>query len=156
MDDNNTQLFSSCYENPIYNMYAALGNFRNNSTNVTVKEGERANFTCQYSRHGNNDIIVFWTVGNHRFDCGTLEEGVAPGNNGCYENDEESHLVIENLAMFGSGEFPVRCNLEQSLEEEYVNDQSFDNEFDDVITIEAFLSIDLGGKWQNFTLYDFM
>ena len=128
------------------NLYAALGNFWSNITNMTVTKGERANFTCQYSRHGNNDSIVFWTVGNHRFDCVTSEEGVAPGNNGCYENDEESHLVIGNLAMFGSGEFPVRCNLEQSLGEEYVNDPSFDNEFDDVITIEAFLSIDLGGK----------
>lgn len=112
-----------------------------NIHNQTVTAGEKANFTCEFSTFENNNIAVFWTVAGGRFDCGTSEQGVTPGDNGCYGDDEQSVLVIEYVAMFEKDEIPVYCNLDQNLPEELTSDPSFDDQFSNIIQMGAFLII---------------
>ena len=120
----------------------ALGVIGNEIHNVTISEGKRATFTCMFNTTDNSDVIIFWTVADQIFDdCKTSQQGVAPGNNGCYENKAESVLVVEDVTIFGAGEILVRCNLDQNLDENFLNDSSFQTGYNDIITTEAFLKI---------------
>ena len=112
-----------------------------NIHNQTVTAGEKANFTCEFSTFENNNIVVFWTVADERYDCETSEQGVSPGDNSCYGDDEQSVLVIENVAMFEKDEILVYCNLDQNLPEEFTSDPSFDDQFSNIIQMGAFLII---------------
>lgn len=120
----------------------ALGVIGNEIHNVTISEGKRATFTCMFNTSDNSDIIVFWTVADQIFDnCKTSQQEVAPGNNDCYENEAESVLVVEDVTIFGAGEFLVICNLNQNLDENFLNDSSFQTRYNDIITTKAFLKI---------------
>ena len=119
---------------------------------MTVTAGERANFPCEYSTHNNSDIIVYWTIGGQRFDCGTSEQGVAPGNNGCYEDGEQSILVIERVAMFEDDVIQVICNLEQNIPEVYGGDNTFEESFNDTVQKSAFLKIE-GNRNAGYCVY---
>ena len=125
--------------------FPVLGSIVNEIHNVTISEGERANFTCQFVTHGNDDIIVFWTVGTEKFDCGASNEGVAPGTNGCHGDNEESVLMIESTSIFGLGDHPVVCNLDQNLSPEFISDPSFEPGFNNITTKRTVLTIESAG-----------
>ena len=123
-----------------------LGSIDNEIHNISITEGERDNFTCQFTSHG-NDVRVYWTVGsNVTFECGSLDEGVDPEINGCYGNDGESVLMIQTTAQFGVGHHFVSCVLDQNLPNGFTEDPSFEDEFDDMLMTGAFLVIELAGN----------
>ena len=101
--------------------------------NVSVVKGERATFACEGSRD-----IINWSVGDMIFDeC--EDNDVAPDGNGCYTNDTHSVLVINTLAP---GTYPVHmpCILQQNIPDNFKNDPSFQENFNN-ITRSASLTI---------------
>ena len=102
-------------------------------------------FNCSFTSHS-NDVIVFWTVGNSfRFECGTSDEDVDSDTNGCYGNEAESILLVQNTTMFGVGSHRVQCHLNQNFPEEFVNDSSFEEHFNTILTSDAYLNIEPTG-----------
>ena len=66
--------------------------------------------------------------------------------NGCYGNDGESVLMIQTTAQFGVGHHFVSCVLDQNLPNGFIEDPSFEDEFDDMLMTGAFLVIELAGN----------
>ena len=110
--------------------------------NVTITEGENANFTCNFSEEA-GDSTVKWTVdGGREYDCGTAEEVIGADSNGCYINETQSVLLIRNTSSFTPGiGHQVQCILQQNIPQEFRDDESFKEEFNEILTRTASLTI---------------
>ena len=122
----------------MYFLIAVLATIENDIQNVSVLKGERATFTCKFLKGNVSDIAINWSVGDISFnECDSTEDNIAPDGNGCYTNDTHSVLVINTLAP---GSYPVLCILEQNIPEDFKNDPSFQENFNN-ITRSASLTI---------------
>ena len=129
----------------MYFLTAVLATIENDIQNVSVVEGERATFTCEFSKGNVSDIDINWSVGDMEFDeCNSTVGDTTPNGNGCYTSDTHSVLVINTL---DPGSYPVQCILQQNIiiPEDFRNDPSFQENFNSIITRSASLTII--GKW---------
>ena len=94
---------------------------------MSVLEGERATFTCEFRKGSISDIDINWSVGDILFD--NCKDDIAPNSNGCYTNDTHSVLVINTLAP---GSYPIQCVLQQNIPEDFKNDPSFQETFSSI------------------------
>ena len=118
--------------------HAVLATIENDIQSVSLVEGERATFTCEFRKGSISDIGINWSVGDISFnECDSTENDITPDGNGCYTNDTHSVLVINTLVP---GSYPVQCILEQSIPEDFKNDPSFQENFNN-ITRSASLTI---------------
>ena len=114
--------------------------------NVTITEEESANFTCNFSKGNFDDITVYWTVDGGQYDCVTTEEDIGADRNGCYTTETQSVLLIRNSGSFTTGN-SVQCILQQNIPQEFRDDDSFKEEYNDTITRSVFLiTISAGGS----------
>ena len=104
---------------------------------MSITEGENVTFTCQFSRRDNN-ITIFWRVDDGQYDCVTAEEDIGAGSSGCFTNDTQSVLLVRNAT---TGIHPVQCILQHNFSNEYSEDASFKEEFNNPLTNIAFLNI---------------
>ena len=111
----------------MYFLNAVLATIENDIQDVSVLEGERATFTCKFRRGNISDIAINWSVGDTLFD--KCKDDIASDSNGCYTNDTHSVLVINTLAP---GSYPVQCILQQNIPEDYKNDPSFQENFNNI------------------------
>ena len=108
---------------------------------VPVFEGKSALFTSKFSKGNVSDINVDWTFDGDLFDeCGPTEDDIAPDGNGCYTNDTHSVLVLRITRSLATGSHAVQCVLEQNIPEEFKDDPSFQENFNN-ITRSASLTI---------------
>ena len=122
----------------MYFLIAVLASIENDIQDVSVLEGEKVTFTCEFRKGNESDIVINWTVGNIPFnECDSTEDDIAPDSNGCYTNDTHSVLVINTL---DPGSFPVQCILQQNIPDDFRNDPSFQDNFNN-ITRSASLTI---------------
>ena len=106
---------------------------------VPVLEGKSALFTCKFSKGSVSNINIDWTFDGDQFDeCGSTQDDIAPDGNGCYTNDTHSVLVLSSLA---TGSHPLQCILQQNIPEDFKNDPSFQENFNNIITRSASLTI---------------
>ena len=120
----------------MYFLIAVLATIQNDIQNVSVVEGENATFTCEF-RKGSRDIAINWRVGDN-----LCKDDMAPDAIGCSTNDTHSVLVINKLAP---GSYPVQCILQQNIPEDFKNDPSFQESFNN-ITRSALLTVLKNGK----------
>ena len=92
---------------------AVLATIDNDIQNVTITEGESAQFTCNFSK-GDLNSTVYWTVDGSQYDCVTAEEDIEAGSNGCYTAESQSVLLIRNTTP---GRHQVECILQQNIPE---------------------------------------
>ena len=116
----------------MYFLIAVLASIENNIQIVFVLEEERATFTSKFSKGDISDIDIDWTVDGDLFDeCGSTVDDIASDSNGCYTNDTRSVLVLRNINIqFGS--YPVQCILQQNIPENFKNDPSFQENFNNI------------------------
>ena len=140
-------------------LIAVLASIENDILSVSVLEGERATFACEFRKGNIPDIDVEWTVDSdqHIFDeCGSMKEDVASDSNGCYSNDTHSVLVLNALAP---GSYPVQCILQQNIPDDFKNDPSYQEIFNS-ITRSASLTIHptskLAAKMPSWLLWYFL
>ena len=107
--------------------------------NVTIAEEESANFTCNFSKRDFDDITVYWTVDDGQYDCVTAEEAIGADSNGCYTTKTQSVLLIKNTSSFSTGNHSVQCILQLNIPQEFRDDDSFKEEYNDTITRSTFL-----------------
>ena len=125
----------------MYFLIAVLATIENDIQSMSVVEGERATFTCEFLKGNISDIAINWSVGDILFDeCDSTEDDIAPDGNGCYTNDTHSVLVINTL---DPGSYPVQCILQQNILENFKYDPSFQDNFNN-ITRSASLTIVVG------------
>ena len=113
----------------------------------SVTEGETANFTCPFSKGDNasDDFTVYWTVDGVEYDCVNREEDIRLDNIRCYTTETQSDLIIRNTSSYSPyRRYPVQCNLQQTIPEEFTEDPSFKN---GILTRTAFLAIICESKW---------
>ena len=125
-----------------------LATIDNDIQNVNITKEESAQFTCNFSK-GNQIIDVYWTVeGKRQRDCGSAEEDVEAGSNGCYTTETQSVLLIRNTSSFTLDKNQVQCILEQNISDEFRKDNSFKEEYDTLTTLTrtAFLFIEPPGE----------
>ena len=122
----------------MYFLIAVLATIENDIQNVSVPEGERARFACEFRKGSISDIYVEWTVDSDIVVCDSMEKNVASDSNGCYTNDTHSVLVLNTLAP---GNYPVQCILQQNIPDDFKNDPSFQEKFNNNITRSASLTI---------------
>ena len=122
-----------------FSVIAVLATIENDVQNVSIVEGESANFTCNFSKENMSDIDIDWTVDGDQYDvCGTTEGDTG---NGCYTTEgTQSVLLIRDTSSFSAGNHPVQCILQQSIPEDFKNDPSFKEHFNNM-TSSAFLLI---------------
>ena len=114
-----------------------LGTIDSDIQNVTITEEESANFTCNFYK-GNVDSTVYWTVDGGQYDCDTAEEGIS---NRCYTTETQSVLLIRDTSSFTpNSTYTVQCILQQNIPQEFSNDESFKEEFNEILTRTAFLT----------------
>ena len=119
----------------MYYLIAVLATIENDIQNVSVVEGERAIFTCEFLKGNVSDIDINWSVGDMIFnECDSTEDD---NGNGCYTNDTHSVLVLNTLDL---GSYPVQCILQQNILDDFKNDPSFQETFNN-ITRSASLTI---------------
>ena len=119
---------------------AVLGTIDSDIQNVTITEEENANFTCKFSK-GDVDSTVYWTVDGREYDCVTAEEDIGADSNGCYTTETQSVLLIRNTSPFTpNSTYTVQCILQQNIPQEFSNDESFKEEFNENLTRTAFLT----------------
>ena len=133
-------ILSFVHNNLLLSFFAVLATIDNEIQNITLSEGESGNFTCQFSKR-DNDITVFWRVGSGQYDCISAEEDIGSDSIGCYTTDTQSVLLIRNVT---AGTYPVECVLQQNISSDFVNDESFREEFNKPLTISAFLIVPTG------------
>ena len=127
-----------------YFLIAVLATIENDIQNVSVLEGERATFTCKFSKGNISDIDIDWTFNGHQFDkCDSTEDDIAPDGNGCYTNDTHSVLVLRNISSLSIGSYPVQCILQQNIPGDFKKDPSFQENFNNIITRNASLTISM-------------
>ena len=115
----------------------------NDIQDVSVVEGGRATFTCKFRKGNVSDIAINWSVDDIPFnECDSAEDDIAPDGNRCYTNDTHSVLVINTL---DPGSYPVQCILHQNIPEDFKNDPSFKENFNN-IAINSSLTIEPKGK----------
>ena len=107
---------------------------------VTITKKESANFTCNFSKRDFDDITVYWTVDGGQYDCVTAEEDIGADSNGCYTTETQSVLLIRNTSSFTTGNHSVQCILQQNIPQEFRDDDSFKEEYNDTITRSTFLN----------------
>ena len=113
---------------------AVLGTIDSDIQNVTITEEVNANFTCNFSK-GDIDSTVKWRVGGREYDCVTAEEDIGADSNGCYTNETQSVLLIRNSSSFTPDiTYTVQCILQQSIPQEFRDDPSFNEEFNEFLT----------------------
>ena len=127
----------------MYFLIAVLATIENDIQNVSVVEGERATFTCEFLKGNISDIAINWSVGDIPFnDCDSTEDDTTPNGNGCYTNDTHSVLVLNTL---DPGSYPVQCILQQNIPDDFKNDPSFQENFNS-ITRSASLTISMNNS----------
>ena len=108
---------------------------------VTITEGENASFTCNFSK-GDVNSTVEWTVDGGQYDCVTAEEDIGADSNGCYTTETQSILLIRDTSSFTPNiGHQVQCILQQNIPQEFRDDESFKQEFNEILTRTAFLTI---------------
>ena len=122
----------------MYFLITVLASIENDFHNVSVLEGERARFACEFRKGNVSDVYVEWTVDSDILVCGSVEKNAALDSNGCYTNDTHSVLVLNTL---GPGNYPVQCILQQNIPEDFKNDPSFQEKFNNNITRSASLTV---------------
>ena len=122
----------------MYFLIAVLATIENDIQNVSVVEGERATFTCEFRKGSISNAYVEWTVDSDLHECGSMKKGVASDSNGCYTNDTHSVLVINTLAP---GSYPIQCILQQNISDDFKNEPSFQENLNNIITRSASLTI---------------
>ena len=117
----------------------------NDVQNVSIVEGESANFTCKFSKGTMSDIDIDWAVDGDQYDeCGTTEGDTG---NGCYTTEgTQSVLLIRDTSSFSTGSHPVQCILQQNIPEDFKNDPSFEEDFNSVMS-SALLIIEPASKF---------
>ena len=103
---------------------------------VGITEKESTNFTCNFSKRDFDNITVYWTVDGGQYDCDTAEEDIEADSNGCYTTETQSVLLIRNTG-FITGNHNVQCILQQNIPQEFRDDDSFKEEYNDTITGSA-------------------
>ena len=129
-----------------------MATIENDVQTVSIVEGESINFTCNFSKGNVSDIDIDWTVDGVQYDkCGTAEGDTG---NGCYTTEgTQSVLLIRDTSSFSTGSHPVQCILQQNIPEDFKNDPSFQEDFNNV-TSSAHLLIEPSGKFHpNFLWY---
>ena len=112
----------------MYFLIAVLATIENDIQSVSVLEGDRVTFTCEFRKGSISDIGINWSVDDISFiECDSTEDDI--DGNGCYTNDTHSVLVINTLAP---GSYPVQCVLQQNIPEEFKNDPSFQKIFNSI------------------------
>ena len=139
----------------IYFLIAVLATIENDIQNVSVVEGERATFTCKFSKGNISDIDIDWTFNGDQYEeCDSTEDDIAPVDNGCYTNDTHSVLVLRNISSLTIGSYPVQCILQQNIPGDFKKDPSFQENFNNNITRNASLTISMKiGKKQEVLYY---
>ena len=132
------------YNNRTLSFIAVLATIDSDIQNVNITKGENANFTCNFSE-GDVDSTVKWRVGGHEYDCGTAEEeDIEADSNGCYTTETQSVLLIRDTSSFTPGRtYTVQCILQQNIPQEFRDDESFKEEFNEleILTRTASLTI---------------
>ena len=119
----------------MYFLVAVLATIENDIQNVSVVEGKRVTFTCEFRKGDMPYIAINWGLGDMMFD--KCKDDIASDSNGCYTNDTHSVLVINTL---DPGSYPVQCILQQNIPVDFKNDPSFQEDFKK-ITRNASLTI---------------
>ena len=121
---------------------AVLGTIDSDIQGMTITEEESANFTCNFFR--GNQSIVYWTVDDkEQSNCFATEEEIRPDSNGCYTTETRSVLLIRNTSSFTPDRrHQVQCILQQNIPPEFRDDNSFNEEYDTLLTRESFLLIE--------------
>ena len=125
---------------------SVLASIEEGIQDVTIREGEIADFTCKYSK----DVLqidVDWMVGNVKYDeCGSSEEDIGSDGNGCYTTDTQSILLLKNTKIFTAGSYLVQCTLKQSIPNNCKNHSSIQDDLKSIKT-SAFLIIGNSTPW---------
>ena len=124
--------FLTQYTLPLIAVFATI-----NYVGITVKES--ANFICNFSTRDFDDITVYWRVDGGQYDCVTTEEDIEADSNGCYTTETQSVLLIRDTSLFTTGNHSVQCILQQNIPQEFRDDDSFKEEYNDTITGLEFL-----------------
>ena len=104
----------------MYFLIAVLATIDNDIQSISLVEGERGTFTCEFSKGNVTDIAITWSVGDIPFnECDSTEADIATDGNGCYTNDTHSVLVINTL---DPDSYPVQCILQQNVPQDFKND----------------------------------
>ena len=116
--------------------------------NVSIEEspimqGDSTTFTCNFVK-GDNNVNVIWEVNNERYAC-PLEEGGEEGYE-CTINDSQSVLQLMNTNSLEVDNHTVQCILEQNIQEEFRNDPSFNDEWNNITRL-AVLTIIRRPTW---------
>ena len=106
---------------------------------VGITEKESTNFTCNFSKRDFDNITVYWTVDGGQYDCVTAKEDIEADSNGCYTTETQSVLLIRDSGSFITVN-SVQCILQQNIPQEFRDDDSFKEEYNDTITRSAFLN----------------
>ena len=114
---------------------ATLGNISIDES--PIMQGDRATFTCDFVKR-DNDVSVIWEVDNEQYAC-PPEEGGEEGYK-CTIDDSQSVLQLMNTNSLEVDNHTVQCILEQNIPEEYRNDSSFNEEWNN-ITRSAILTV---------------
>ena len=124
----------------------------NDVQNISIVKGESANFTCNFSKGTMSDIDIDWAVDGDQYDeCGTTEGDTG---NGCYTTEgTQSMLLIRDTSSFSTGSHPVQCILQQNIPEDFKNDPSFKEHFNDVTSSALLLIAEPGGKFHPNSLW---
>ena len=134
-----------------YHLFTAVlstieNGIENGIQNVSIpNNGESVTFTCKFSKVTVSDIDIDWTVDGDQYDeCGTTEGDTG---NGCYTTEgTQSVLLIRDTSSFSTGSHPVQCILQQNIPEDFKNDLSFKEDFNNV-TSGALLIIEAPGEF---------
>ena len=103
--------------------------------NVTIN-GECASFTCSFFK-GDVDSNIHWEDKDHEYYCVTAEEVIS---NGCYTTETQSVFLIRNTnASTADFIYDVKCILQQSIPQEFRNDESFKEEFNDFLNQSVYV-----------------
>lgn len=115
--------------------------------NVSVREGEVASFSCKFSKGNISDIDIDWTFDGDQYkECGSTENDIAPGGNGCYTTGSWSVLLLRNISSLPIGSYPVQFIVQQNIPDDFRSDSSFQENLINSITRSASLTIQPRGK----------
>ena len=122
---------------------AVLATIDSDIQNVTITEEKNANFTCNFSKGDFDNITVYWTVDGEKRNC-RAEQDVGSETIECYNTETQSVLLIRNTSSFTPGRHQVRCILQQNISEEFRDDRSFNDTFNDITKGESFTIMLIG------------
>ena len=96
---------------------------------TNVKQGDPIEIKCTIDEH-NDDIIVYWMADSDRYDCRASSQDIV--DNGCYTAGSISFLLLRDTSSLTVGKHRVQCVIWQNLSPEFMEDTSFDSEFNSV------------------------